>query len=200
MSAKTLLDLGNVVVKVDFQPFFDWLSSKGKFSQAHEYEFFVKSSLFYDFEFGQIAKKDFFHRSSQLLGLSVTATEFEEKFCDIFPGLVEGIEDFFSSHDGPLYCLSNTNEIHLDFLRSKYPIISHFSSLFTSYELQKRKPYPGIYREVASRLETPPESILFFDDVAANIEGAKKAGLSAHLFLDVSAMKSEIEGFYKNGR
>jgi FMN phosphatase YigB (HAD superfamily) len=200
MISKTLLDLGNVIIKVDFQPFFVWLSTKGKFSNPSEYDFFVKSSLFYDFEFGQISRKDFHHRASQLLGLSVGVSEFEEKFCDIFPGYVDGIEEFFATFNEPLYCLSNTNEIHLDYLRKKFPLILSFHSLFSSYDLQKRKPYPGIYREVANRLDVSPERVIFFDDVMPNIEGAKKAGLKAHLFEDVGSMNSLIEAFVKNGR
>jgi HAD superfamily hydrolase (TIGR01509 family) len=197
MGKKTLLDLGNVVIQVDFRPFFAWTAKHGKYSTAEEYHFYLRSSLFYEFEFGQLPRKEFFRRSKELLGLNSNQDEFEEKFCAIFPGLVPGVEDFFQEFSDPVFCLTNTNEIHLEYIQKEYPIMERFAKIYSSYELQKRKPYPGTYREVAKLMECHPQDVIFFDDVAANVEGAIRAGLEAHVFQEFQGLRERLKEFQK---
>src|SRR5262249_10793376 len=49
-----------------------------------------------------------------------------------------------------------------------------------SAELGRRKPDPEAFRRLATRLECAPEAILYFDDDATYVAGAREAGLSAH--------------------
>jgi glucose-1-phosphatase len=48
-----------------------------------------------------------------------------------------------------------------------------------SAELGRCKPDPEAFRRLATRLEAAPDEILYFDDDAAYVAGARKAGLSA---------------------
>jgi glucose-1-phosphatase len=184
-----LLDLGNVVVQVDFAPFFSWLADRsgreiGQVSQL------VHSSLFFDFEAGQIRRQEFAQRISRLYGADFSQAELEERFCGIFPGLVDGIEPLLEelASEGPVFCLSNTNELHLASLRERYRCLDRFSRLFVSHELGVRKPYPGIYLDVARDLGLRPGELVFFDDSHANVEGALRAGLEAYVFQGVNQM------------
>ena len=49
-----------------------------------------------------------------------------------------------------------------------------------SAELGRRKPDPEAFRRLAARLACAPDEILYFDDDAAYVAGAREAGLSAH--------------------
>ncbi len=49
-----------------------------------------------------------------------------------------------------------------------------------SAELGRSKPDPEAFRRLATRLEVAPGEILYFDDDAAYVAGARDAGLSAH--------------------
>jgi FMN phosphatase YigB (HAD superfamily) len=49
-----------------------------------------------------------------------------------------------------------------------------------SAELGRRKPDPEAFRRLATRLECMPDEILYFDDDATYVAGAREAGLSAH--------------------
>jgi glucose-1-phosphatase len=49
-----------------------------------------------------------------------------------------------------------------------------------SAELGRSKPDPEAFRRLATRLECAPEEILYFDDDATYVAGAREAGLSAH--------------------
>jgi putative hydrolase of the HAD superfamily len=49
-----------------------------------------------------------------------------------------------------------------------------------SAELGRSKPDPEAFRRLATRLEVAPGEILYFDDEATHVAGAREAGLSAH--------------------
>lgn len=194
MAKIPLLDLGNVIVKVDFHPFLSWLESQAR--RTVESKALLTSSLFYDFEFGNLSRDEFRRRVGEWTGCLLDRAEFETNFCAIFPSLVDGVEEAMDrlKGQGPVYCLSNTNEIHLEYINKHYPIMKKFDRVFASHEIQKRKPYPGIYHFVADALDLETKDMVFFDDVAQNVEGAKKVGMEAHVFLNVSDMLERLKG------
>jgi HAD superfamily hydrolase (TIGR01509 family) len=49
-----------------------------------------------------------------------------------------------------------------------------------SAELGRSKPDPEAFRRLATRLECAPDELLYFDDDATYVAGAREAGLSAH--------------------
>jgi glucose-1-phosphatase len=49
-----------------------------------------------------------------------------------------------------------------------------------SAELGRSKPDPEAFRRLATRLEVAPDEMLYFDDDATYVAGAREAGLSAH--------------------
>ena len=49
-----------------------------------------------------------------------------------------------------------------------------------SAELGRRKPDPEAFRRLAARLACAPDEILYFDDDASYVAGARQAGLSAY--------------------
>jgi putative hydrolase of the HAD superfamily len=88
----------------------------------------------------------------------------------------------------PLYLLSNTNVLHMDWIfahlerdhgLSRFGGL--FEQLFLSYELGTRKPEPGIYRQVALQTGLPPGDLLFVDDHPDNVDAALAAGWQALL-------------------
>jgi len=170
-----LLDLGNVILHYDFNPFFTWIQKNSDTKDIEVIRRLLTSSLFYEYEFGNIERAGFIKRLENLFKGSFPPVDFQENFCNIFLGPVEGMEAAIETllEQGPVYCLSNTNEMHLDYVRNTYP-------------LHKRKPYPGIYRDVSHALDLAPQSLVFFDDIEANVQGARRAGLEAHIFNDAN--------------
>jgi putative hydrolase of the HAD superfamily len=80
----------------------------------------------------------------------------------------------------------------------------HFATLFSdiaplvgdrahvSAEFGSRKPDPEVYRLCLRKLGVPPSSVLFVDDIAANVEGARQAGLQAFEFTGPSQLEAEL--------
>ncbi len=190
-----LLDLGNVVVKVDFTPFLQWLTERSGDHDPSRAKALLSSSLFFDFEFGHLSPEAFAKRVASHFNASFSPADLEAAFCGIFPGMVDGADEALSelASAGPLYCLSNTNKVHLSYLHAHFPALQKFTRIFASHEMQSRKPYPGIFHRVAEAIEASPHELVFFDDLAANVEGAQRAGLEAHLFTDISSMMAVLQ-------
>lgn len=195
MKKTPLLDLGNVILKVDFAPFLDWLTERAGPANHDRARAFLSSSLFFDFEFGSIDRKEFARRLSVLYDTEITVPEVEKRFCDIFPGPVEGMDQLMEEllAAGPVYALSNTNEIHLDWLHLHYPVVKCFTKLYASHEIHMRKPYPGIYRAVAEDAGLHAGDMVFFDDNHANVRGALRAGMPAHVFESADHIRTVLQ-------
>ncbi len=64
---------------------------------------------------------------------------------------------------------------------------------FASCEVGHRKPDPAYYAEVGRRLSLSPgqlpEQIVFWDDNSRNVEAAREAGWTAHLYQDLALFR-----------
>jgi putative hydrolase of the HAD superfamily len=192
-----LFDLGNVIVRLDWDAFFSWLAKKAGHGDLSRVRGLLNSSLFFDLEFGSISRETFTQRVGRLYGAELNVSELDENFCNIFPGLVDGMPELVDEllESGPVYCLSNTNEMHLNALRERFPLMQRFTKIFASHEIARRKPYPGIYRDLAQSLALSVKDLVFFDDVPANVEGALRAGMEAHVFEGAEQVRGMMKVF-----
>jgi glucose-1-phosphatase len=104
-------------------------------------------------------------------------------WCDIFSetkGAREAIAKF-KSH-GTVWVLSDTVHSHIQFIREHFPWSLDVDRVLTSYERGLCKSDPGAFAEIVEWAGVPAEQILFFDDIQANIDAAKKVGFDARLF------------------
>ena len=80
----------------------------------------------------------------------------------------------------PLYAFSNTNRAHEVFWPSMFAgILGHFRTIFVSHRMGLRKPDTEAFEHVVEAIGAPAERIVFFDDVAENVEAARAVGLQA---------------------
>ena len=82
----------------------------------------------------------------------------------------------------PLYAFTNSNPTHQREWSTRFASeLSAFRSVFVSSELGLRKPDSAAFAAVAGRAGFQVREILFFDDTAENITGARAAGMQAVL-------------------
>jgi putative hydrolase of the HAD superfamily len=81
-----------------------------------------------------------------------------------------------------LILLSNTNELHIDWIKERVSFYEDFKNCFNkfylSHEIQLRKPDTSIYNFVLEENNLNPEECLFIDDTIENTEAAKLLGIN----------------------
>jgi FMN phosphatase YigB (HAD superfamily) len=152
-------------------------------------------------------RSDFGQRAA-LGGLS--ATEMHAEFCREF-GVGPDYPSFVrvcNSHFTPnleleplvrclagryrLLTLSNTNPIHVEYMREHFPILEVFDDLVLSCEVGMGKPQPEIYREAVRRSGCRPEECVFTDDIPAYVEAARSLGMQGIVFSDTARFEREL--------
>ncbi|MBJ7326007.1 MAG: HAD family phosphatase [Chthoniobacterales bacterium] len=82
----------------------------------------------------------------------------------------------------PLYLLSNTNCLHHDYLVAEYAIFEKFADGIFSYRAGMAKPQSEIFALAIRQFGLVPSETYYIDDLAANVEAARAAGLRALLY------------------
>jgi FMN phosphatase YigB (HAD superfamily) len=77
---------------------------------------------------------------------------------------------------------SNTNAVHWDFAVAASEGALVFLEPYLSHEIGHEKPSARAYQVVAERAGIDPSRTIFFDDLPANVEGARRAGYQAEVF------------------
>lgn len=75
----------------------------------------------------------------------------------------------------------------------KKEIRHYFHTIVVSAELGAEKPDPKFYEILVQRLGERPDEILFVDDLALNVDGAKRLGLSAIHYKGTEDLLTEIK-------
>ena len=93
----------------------------------------------------------------------------------------------------PTYLLSNTNALHIDFIRERYEFPNLVRGAILSHELGLRKPDPAIYRAALKMSGTKPEETVFVDDLKPNVESAGKMGFQAIRFRNAEDLRRRFD-------
>ncbi len=135
------------------------------------------------YESGQLSSDDYLSAMMNRFGLN-SLDEAEQLHGAIlgpeFEGVVELIESLNASGI-PVATLSNNNPLHWKRITQTgpYPGVQSIPNLLCSFELGAAKPDLAIYRALETQLGWKADEILFFDDSAKYIEGARSAGWRA---------------------
>ena len=177
-----LFDLGRVVLDISFDKVMATWAGHAGCEPAELASRFVVNDSFKHHEIGKIDDAAFFASLRQSLGIGITDAQFLEGWNAIFAGEMPGVAPLLAgaAQRLPLYAFSNTNPAHVAHFSLAYAdVLSHFREIFLSSSIGLRKPDAEAYDHVVKAIGVPASRILFFDDSAANIEGARARGLCA---------------------
>jgi putative hydrolase of the HAD superfamily len=177
-----LFDLGRVVLDVDFKKTLACWAGHAGCEAAHLAGRFSRDEIYHRHEKGEISDAEFFAALRTALGIAISDAQFLEGWNAIFAGEMPGIAPLLARAAKciPLYAFSNTNAAHVEHFSSAYAgVLVHFRELFLSSAIGLRKPDAEAYDHVVKAIGAPAERIVFFDDLAENIEGARARGLTA---------------------
>src|SRR5687768_6633602 len=174
-----IFDIGNVLLRFDFNLAVQKLQSHCTPAGEKILDLIEPVKLAY--EAGRMQRADFQAEVRAILTYTGTDEHFISAWEDIFTEnnlMMELVRKLHSRL--PLYLLSNTSDIHLDFIFQRYPIFQLFTDGVYSFKARASKPEREIYEIAERQFGVVPAETLFIDDLAVNIEAAREAGFQVH--------------------
>jgi putative hydrolase of the HAD superfamily len=177
-----LFDLGGVVIDIDFERIFKKWSVYSGLPMPEIKAAFRVDAAFEQHERGQIDSTEYYRYLCESIGMEMSFDQFSEGWNDIMVAPIDptvNLLKHLSAHI-PLYALSNANPLHKAYWENTYvDELVYFRQIFVSSDIGHRKPEPGAYLQVADELDVDLQNIVFFDDLADNVEAARNLGMQA---------------------
>ena len=178
-----LFDLGGVLIDLAPSRVFEHWAKAADVTPASLAARWKIEAAYKAHEEGKMEFIEFTSHLQKQLGISITQSDWKTGWNALlgqpFPELLPRLSALAKRI--PLYCFSNTNQTHWTALtaRTNHPQLGgFFQKIYLSYAIGRRKPNVESYRWVTNDMGYRPTDIAFLDDNAANIHGAKRAGLS----------------------
>lgn len=182
MPRALLFDLGNVLIDVDFRLALDVWERHSALPRAELERRFGVDEAYERHERGEIDAAAYCEHLAARLELRATLEEIEAGWNAIFPGEFVEVRRAIERARQRLPChvFSNTNASHAVTWRQQFPeLVAAIDAFHLSHEIGLRKPEPAAFARVCADIGLAPAEILFFDDLPANVEAARLAGLQA---------------------
>lgn len=131
-------------------------------------------------EDGKIGRHEFLEQIVDAIGFEGEEAELVSAWEEIFEeNLV--MTDVVRQLRGrfPLYLLSNTSDLHINYIFRQFPVFEVFDDAVYSFEAGCMKPSPAIYRIAVERFGVNPRETIFIDDLAPNVDAALECGFRA---------------------
>jgi len=197
-----IFDLGNVLVHIDPRSFLRSLSIDTAENRRYYQPFIV--DIVKRYERGDEPTEKFFSNLDFLFNSErsrlrhdhggktfFSRADFGTAMLSILGEPVAGMEELVRhvSVSTPLGLLSNTNPLHYDHCLKTFPVLRSIPTHFLSYELNAFKPEVAIFERVLARLPFTPETILYIDDLAENVQAAGTLGIQTHQFVEAKELR-----------
>lgn len=189
-----IFDLGNVLLFFDHNKMIKQMAACLSMSTSRTSEIIFNKKRLHSFEKGEITSRHIFELLLSKSNSSCSYEEMVEAASDIFTPnmpLIAALASF-KKQNIRLVLLSNTVDMHIDFVRKKFNVLDHFDHLILSYEVGCRKPEKAIYLKALEVAQCPKESTLFIDDISENIAAAEKVGIPSYRFVDTNAFLEHL--------
>ncbi|CAM4167540.1 HAD family hydrolase [Gillisia limnaea] len=198
---KTIIfDFGDIFVNLDKAATFRELE---KFAIKKLPEVITRKNL--EYEKGLISSEEFLNSYKNEFGLehgSIT-NSWNAILIDFPEYRFNFIKKLSEEKEYQLILLSNTNEIHIEWIIKNVPFFEKFKTCFDafylSHEINLRKPDINIYEFVLKTHNLNPEDCLFIDDTKENTEAASAMGIhtwnlnpSREDVIDLFTIKKEL--------
>lgn len=191
-----IFDLGNVIVDIDFNRVMGVWSDYSRIPLARLQKDFAMSDAFHRHERGELTDEEFAAAFCLEMNMPLSYAQFAAGWQAIFVSLrpeMIVIMKTLKAQGHRVVVLSNTNNLHTTHWPERYPqVYATADAVYLSHELKCRKPEPEIYQKVLDAEGVSAADAVFFDDNAANIEGARQLGITSILVTD----KNTVPGYF----
>lgn len=181
MIKNIIFDFGDIFINLDKPAVFKKMASFGFSEYTNDLDQHCKV-----YEMGLITTNDFLKGLMEMYP-KASKTDLVDAWNSIlldFPEYrLEFIENLRSAGSHRLFLLSNTNDLHIDYVQNSMGqnrferFKKCFDRFYLSHQVYMRKPNTNIYEHVLKENALVPAKTLFIDDTKENIEGAHLLGI-----------------------
>ncbi len=187
-----LLDMGGVLVElVGERPFLEMMG--GGVGADEMWRRWLASPSVRAHETGRMATAAFAEKAVREFGLPVGPDEFLEHFrswlAGPFAGAHELLDELAGRHRTAI--LTNISAVHWPIAES-YGLFDKVERVFASYRMGAIKPDRDYFEMALAELGATPAEAVFFDDNVVNVEGARSAGIEAHVVRGTTATRTRL--------
>jgi FMN phosphatase YigB (HAD superfamily) len=190
-----IFDMGRVLVDIDsnllVEKLFKGLDASdlqelGRKTMAHP--------AMVKFNTGRMDAQTFHGCMCESYGLELSFEAFTSLWCAIFVTM-KGMRELLEKIPPHITVglLSDTDPVHWDFIRRRWPWIDAIKKPTLSFEVGAMKPHAAIYLAAAENVNVPPEHCLFVDDLEVNVEGARAVGMRGIRFETVKLLTDQLD-------
>jgi 2-haloacid dehalogenase len=121
---------------------------------------------------------------------------YHQRWPEMVRGTIDGtveVLDELRAAGVPTYVLSNASAETWPHAVERFAfLLGGFDGVLLSGEVGVAKPDPEIFEELCRRFELRPESTVFIDDRAVNVDAARALGFAAHHFSTAAGLRTEL--------
>jgi glucose-1-phosphatase len=183
-----VFDLGNVILPFDNHRIAVKLKDRSTKEFTEEaifhHLFDLHKGSINPYEEGLCSSLEFFMNVKETFGLNCDFEEFKDIWNNIF-WENSGVGDIIrtiKSKGFPLFLLSNTNEMHFDYIVENYPIVRLMDEWILSYEVGAKKPKKAMFDAIFKRMDVKGDEVFYIDDVEDYVNHARLLGIQGFLF------------------
>lgn len=187
-------DIGNVLLKFSIRKVIGKFSSVVGRHPLKIARYLWSSDVGHRIERGEMSSEQIYEMFQKELGFKGTFAQFRILWCDHFTLDRASLSLLKKSAARvPTYLLSNTNALHIDFIRERYGFIDEVAGAIYSHEVGARKPEPAIYKAALKLSKTAPHETVFVDDLKPNVAAARKLGIIGIQFEGAADLRNRFK-------
>lgn len=179
MIKNLLFDFGDVFINLDKLKPYDKFKKLGYGEPTAKMLQFNK-----DYEIGAVTTKEFTNFYVENAPTTIKPQDVKQAWNSMlldFPQhRLNFIKELASVKNFKLILLSNTNDLHIDWIKAKVPHYLDFKMCFDAFylsqELHLRKPDASCFKHILKEEDIIAEETLFIDDTKENTDAAKALG------------------------
>ena len=174
-----IFDLGGVLVRVQPSRFVQALVDETGQPPERVRQRLDDPALFHAFERGELTASEFFERLCALCGIRWSYDAFVRAWNSVVdedPDAFDVLERLRARYQ--LLVLTNTNILHDEHVRQRWPAFGRVHHWVASYQVGCRKPEPKIFQLALQQAGVPANATLYIDDLEEHIAAATQLGIT----------------------
>lgn len=188
-----LLDVGKVLVDLNYADLADRMLALTGLGPTQLQSMLREGGMVERFETGKMPGTQFHEEICRRTGTRIPWQDFLSIWNSILgPPLVpeEVIEAL--ARKLRVWIISNTNELHFEFMTRNYAFPRHCEGFVLSHEVGVLKPNRRIFERAVARMQVDPSRVLFVDDQEVNVKAAQDLGIHAFQCRDTGQFSAEL--------